>query len=287
MILITGATGHLGTAVVENLLKELHPQDIAIYARDAKKAKKWADLGISVRIGDFKDIDALDQALKDVSKILLISTNDEDAFEQHKNVIVAALNAKVERFYYAGGSLNHNVETSKLGFLKDAYFRTENYIRSSGIPYAICQNGLYAEVVPFFIGEDLPTNGIYFPSGSGQSTFALRAEMGEAIAKIMLMNSPINTSYTLTGNRSYSFADIASILSNASGKNISFESPDPEDFVNHLDEYGVEDNEILFSSIFAELIKNEEYLICDNTLEQILGRKPTALEDYLKNQYKL
>lgn len=285
MILITGATGHLGTAVINNLLKESRPEDIAIYARNEKKAKKWADIGISVRIGDFNNTVALDNALKDVSKLLLIPTNDGDSYNQHKNVIDACIRAKVARFYYASGSVNHHIETSQLGFLKDACFATENYIRSTGIPYTIFQNGLYADVIPLFIGNELPVNGIYFPSGDGKASFATRADMGEAIAKMILVPAKINASYTLTGNMAYSFGDIASILTEASGTNILFESPDLNDYAERLKQYGVEDEDIYISSLFGAVIKNEEYRICDNTLEQILGRKPTTLEDYLKDHY--
>ncbi len=97
-------------------MKELRPEDIAIYARNEKKLKKWVDIDILVRIGDFNNTVALHNALKDVLKLLLIPTNDGDSYNQHKNVIDACIWAKVARFYYASGSVNHHVETSQLGF---------------------------------------------------------------------------------------------------------------------------------------------------------------------------
>lgn len=169
--------------------------------------------------------------------------------------------------------------------LKGAYFVTENYIRQSGIPYTICQIGLYADIIPFFIGEALPVQGINFPSGDGKASFAMREEMGEAIANLMSKDSNTNASYTLTGNRIYSCNDIAQILTELSGKPIAFHSPEQELFVSQLKEYGAGENEIMFATLFGTLIKNEEYAIADSTLEQLLGRKPTTIEDYLKSTY--
>ena len=63
MILVTGATGHLGGATVEHLLKHLAPHEFAILARDENKAKSFAQKGIEVRLGDFDD-DGADIKLK-------------------------------------------------------------------------------------------------------------------------------------------------------------------------------------------------------------------------------
>ncbi len=79
--------------------------------------------------------------------------------------------------------------------------------------------------------------------------------MGEAIAKMILPTAEINESYTRTGNIAYSFSDIASILSEASGTNIRFESPDPNDYAERLKQCGVEDEDIYISSLFGAVIK--------------------------------
>ena len=285
MILITGATGFLGAAIVENLLKTLEPKELAIYARNAAKAKKWKDLGLSVRIGDFKNVEALKAGMREITKIVLIPTSDKDSFNQHKNVIDVSTQAKINHLFYVGGAINHNVRATRLGPLKDAYFATENYIRQSGIAYTMIQNGFYAEVIPFFVGERLPVNSVIFPSGEGKASFAKREEMGEAIANIILMGQKVNASYTLTGNHAYSFGEIAEILGELTGKKIGFENPQPKDFVKQLRQYGIDKQHASIAAHFAALIKNNEFSICDSTLEQVLGRTPTSLKDYLADQY--
>jgi NAD(P)H dehydrogenase (quinone) len=285
MILITGAAGHLGTAVIEQLLTSVPPHEIIALVRSESKGAKWKDKGIAVRIGDYKDKESLEKAFQGVQQLLLIPTNEENVLNQHKQVIDTAKQVGVKHFFYASGALNQNVASSKLGPLVDAYITTENYIKESGLHYTIFQNCLYAETIPFFIGENPFENGIYFPSGDGKASFAKRAEMGEAIANVMAKGPLENATYLLTGRRSYSFAEIAQILAKLSGTNVSFISPDPSAFERTLKEYGVNDQDIWFASLFAEIIKNEEYDVCDSTLERLLRRIPTSLEDYLAEVY--
>jgi len=287
MILITGATGHLGTHVIENLLKTIKPENIVAFARDKKKAEKWSSRGLSVRIGDFDNISSLEDACVGVEKLLLVPSNDQNALGQHKNVIDAAIKNNVRHIYYASGSLNHYVEASQLGPLNDSYSATENYLKQSGADYTILQNCLYAETIPFFIGRDPINQGIYFPAGNGKCSFALREEMGEAIAKVIASEGHVNATYMLTGQQTYSFNDIATILGDITGKEISYYSPDENEYENQLREYGVSEGDIWFSSIFAAIIKNTEYDIYDLNLERLLGRKPTTLQEFLRKEYAL
>lgn len=286
MILITGATGQLGTAVLNKLLKSVLHEDIVVFARNISKAQKWKDLGLEVRIGDFNDVGALEKACKGIDQLLLFPTNDQDAFQQHSKVIDAAVKMGVSHFYYAGGALNHDVEHSKVGPLRESYHSTENYIRKSGLKYTICQNGLYSETLPFFIGEQISENGIYFPSGSGKASFASRDDMGEAIANLITSGHNISATYILTGEQSYSFGDIAAMLTEITGKKVSHISPDLEAFKGQLSQYGVNDDEIYMTSLLAEIIENGEYDVPDFTLSQLLGREPQSLKAYLEQTYR-
>ncbi|PLK43958.1 SDR family oxidoreductase [Emticicia sp. TH156] len=285
MILITGAAGNLGNAVIENLLKQISPQKIAGLYRDANKARAFTKEGINVRVGDYSDKSSIEKAMVNVDKLLLITSNDENALTGHKNVIDAAKAAGVKHIYYTGGALNKNVKQSKLGLLTDAYITTENYIIDSGLTYTIFQNGLYSEIIPFFIGYDAINTGINFPAGEGKATFAKRTEMAEAIARSILSEGHNNKIYLTTGLPTYSFADIAQMLSELSNKTVSYYSPGPKEFEAQLREYGVAEGDIWFSSLFAAIIKNNEYDITASDLEQLLGRKPTDLKTYLKETF--
>jgi NAD(P)H dehydrogenase (quinone) len=73
MILITGATGHLGKDVIQSLLhKGVPAEDIIALVRDENKAKDLVEKGIQIKIGNYHDYDSLKEALRGVDKLLLV-----------------------------------------------------------------------------------------------------------------------------------------------------------------------------------------------------------------------
>lgn len=77
MILVTGATGHLGTAVIRQLLKKTPANKIAAFARDAGKAADLKEKGVDIRVGSYDDAASLDKALRGIEKVLVIAGTDE------------------------------------------------------------------------------------------------------------------------------------------------------------------------------------------------------------------
>jgi NAD(P)H dehydrogenase (quinone) len=287
MILVTGATGHLGQIVIEELLKTIPHNQIAALVRDKAKAEHLSAMGIDVRVGDYHDQKSLAKAFQNVDKLLLISSNDfNNRLGQHKNVVDAAINAGVKHIYYTGVTMK-DIESSPLKpFLADHYL-TEDYIKASGLNYTFLQNGLYSEVLPMFLGEKVTETGIFFPAGEGKVAFAARKDLGEATAKIILENGHESKVYNLTGPNAYSFEEIAGFLSELSQKNVGYISPEPEVFVETLKQFGLPEHIIQMSLGFASGMKNNDFDKSFDTLEKLLGRKPTDLKDSLKEFYNL
>lgn len=285
MILITGASGNLGKVVLENLLKQVSADGISVLVRNPVKAASLEKKGIKAQIGDYSNKASVVKALQGAEKLLLISSSGADALQEHKNVIDAAVESGVSHIYYTGGALNRNIKESLLGPLADSYITTEDYIMASGLKYTVFQNGLYSETIPYFIGEQVLETGIYFPAGDGKASFAKRDEMGEAIANVMAEEGHENKIYITTAVPSYSFSEIAEMITELSGKEITYQSPEPQEFENQLKEFGLQDEDIYYSQILAAIIKNEEYNIAVSDLENLLGRKPTDLKTYLKETF--
>ena len=134
MILVTGATGHLGGHVVSHLKQQLALNQFAVLARNIDKAKGYVEQGVEVRWGDFNEPQSLAKAFAGVSKLLLISTMDMNRLEQHKNVVDAAMQAGVQHIIYTGLAIQ-NIDTSAVKDLMISHFQTEDYIRESGLNY--------------------------------------------------------------------------------------------------------------------------------------------------------
>ncbi|WP_461631539.1 SDR family oxidoreductase [Labilibaculum euxinus] len=286
-ILVTGATGHLGNIVVENLLKKVSAGQISILVRDEAKAQALKAKGVTVNIGSYQDIHSLNNAMKGIDKVLLISSSDfNDRIGQHKNVVDAAKQAGVKHILYTGVTLK-DIAASPLQPLLQDHFQTEDYIKASGLSFTFLQNSLYAEVIPMFVGEDVLKTGIFFPAGEGKVPFAVRKDLGEAIAIILAGEGHENKTYHLTASKTYSFADIAAELTTLSGKKVNYTSPEDDAFEDMLKQFGLPEEIVLMSVLFAKGIKNNDFNMADGTLESILGREQTDLRMFLKEAFNL
>jgi NAD(P)H dehydrogenase (quinone) len=99
--LVTGATGELGSQVVEFLLQRIPANNIVALARDPKKLQILEEKGVEIREGDYFDPRSLEEAFRGVEKLLLVSARAfTDAVTQHSNVIEAAKRTGVRHVIY-------------------------------------------------------------------------------------------------------------------------------------------------------------------------------------------
>ena len=144
MILVTGATGQLGSAVVDRLLQRIDAADVAILARDPAKAEDLAGRGVSVRTGDYDDTASLARAMDGVDRVVMVASNQpQRRVQQPQDVIDAAAGAGVSVFGFTSRSLN-DIESSRNQLMRD-YFDTEELIQRSGVQSLIFRNALYLD----------------------------------------------------------------------------------------------------------------------------------------------
>ena len=286
MILVTGATGNLGKATVEFLVKKIPANQIAVLVRDASKAADFKNLGVDIRIGNYLDKDSLVKAFQGVEKVLLISSSDLDnRLGQQKRAVDAAKEAGVKHILYTSVSMQ-NSEKSALKPLVGEHFDTEKHILDSGLTYTFLRDNLYADVLPIFTGVQVLETGINFPAGNGRVPFALRTEMAEAFANVLSSPGHENKTYEISNVESYSYQDVANALSAHSGKTVAYNDVSAADFSKALTEAGVPEEMIGFSLGFAAATKDGDFDIPNTHLEQLLGRKPSSLDQFIGEIYQ-
>lgn len=285
MILVTGATGNLGKAVIQNLLKKVPAKQIAALARDENKAGELKGKGVDIRLGDYNDMASLVKAMQGIDKFLFVSSNDVlIRLGQHKNVVDAAKKANIGHILYTGAAMK-NIDTSPLKSAMEAHFQTEGFIKESGLNFTLLRNTLYADNIRMFIGEKAVDTGIFFPAGNGKVAYATRADLAEATAIILTSTGHENKTYLLTGPKGYSFNDIATDLSALAGKVVAYTDADPAVFSDTLKKSGMPEQAVNFISAFAAAIKHNDFDVVDPMLENLLGRKPASLRTHLKEAY--
>lgn len=287
MILVTGATGNFGREAIEFLLKKGIPaKSIAAFGRSEEKTASLHKSGVQVRLGNYDDYVSLLKAFKGIDKLLFVSGSEvEKRDKQHDNIIKAAKESSVKHIIYTSFERSSDDQNSPISFITNSHVLTEKKIIDTGLIYTLLRNALYAEGLPLFIGKDAPDKGIYFPAADGRVPFASRTDMAEAAANIAAGQGHENQSYHTVNSHSYSFYEIAAILSEITGKEVKYFCPSSEEFSKSLVAEGVPENVIKGILGWAGGIRQGYFESKTSDLERLLGRKPVDLKSILAKVY--
>lgn len=288
-ILVTGATGNLGGAVINSLLNKTNPGNIVALVRDLEsdKAKELKAKGIAVRKGDYNDHISLVNAFMDIDKLYFVSGSDVvNRNKQHKTVIDASKEAGVKHVIYTSVPRKNETATSPLAVITDSHLKTESWLKESGLTYTFLKHNIYLEMLPIFLGEQLLETGTaYFPAGEGKVGFTSRLDMAEAAAAILTGEGHENKSYDITNNKAVSFHQIAKEVSKASGKAINYVSPSPEEYISTLSAAGVPAEYVHMFAGLGEAFKQQELDQTNDVIETLTGRKPLSAARFLEQVY--
>lgn len=213
---ITGATGQLGRLVIDTLKTRTAPDSILALARNPGKA---AGLGVPARVFDYDAPETLAAGLDGVDTLLLISGNAIGRrVAQHAAVITAAKAAGVQHVVYT--SLL-NAPNSTLG-LAPEHVATERLLAASGLGHSVLRNGWYTENYTMGLRAALEHNALIGAAKDGRISSATRQDYAEAAVAVLLDKALRGKTYELSGDDSYTLADLAATLSALAHKDIPY-----------------------------------------------------------------
>lgn len=279
-IAVTGATGQLGSLVVEQLKKRVASENLVALVRSPEKAAK---LGIEARAFDYTQPEGLSDALKGIDRLVMISASDiGQRIQQHANVIEAAKKAGVQWIVYT--SLLH-ADTSSLN-LAGEHIATEKALKESGIAHTVLRNGWYTENYTASIEGALGAGAFVGSAGDGKISSATRADYAEAAAVAVTDESHKGKVYELAGDKAYTLTDLAAEISKQSGKDLPYNNLPEAEYANILKQVGLPD---MFAGAIAswDTGASKGDLFDDSRqLSQLIGRPTTPLADAVKAALK-
>jgi NAD(P)H dehydrogenase (quinone) len=278
LIAVTGATGALGTLVVNDLLTRTDPARVVALARDPGKAAALPD-AIQTRIADHDDRAAVDAAVAGVDVLLLVSGNEfGKRMQQHRNVIEAAAQAGVSRLVYTSGS---HADTSD-AFITAEHKATEQMIRDSGLTYTILRANSYHENYAPHLAAAVQTGAIIGSVHDGRVASAARADYAEATAAVLTTDGHDNAAYELTGDVAWDYHDLAAAVSEVTGTTVTYQDLSSEEHAAALRAHGVDEETITFLvTLDADLAAGVSADATDH-LRTLIGRPTTPLVDGLR-----
>ncbi|HET9953897.1 MAG TPA: SDR family oxidoreductase [Polyangiaceae bacterium] len=281
MIVITGATGQLGGAIVRSLLQRAPGARIAASVRNPEQAGALAQLGVEVRRGDFSRPETLVAAFSGATQVLVVSSNagafGADPVAQHRAAIDAAKQAGAQRILYT----SHVAASAWSSFSPmHTHAATERILAESGVRWTSLRNGFYAASALVFIGDGLEKGRIAVPD-DGKVVWTTHADLADAAAAVVLdegCDGPI----PLTGGEGLDMADIARIASEVLGRNIERESISDAALEERLKALGVPPPRADILLGFYRASRAGEFARVDGTLEKLIGRKPQSMRSVLE-----
>lgn len=282
MIVVTGAGGQLGRAVVENLLGRMPAERIVATVRDPARAAVLAARGVDVRAGDFAEPDSLEAAFAGASQVLIVSVNQigEAGRRLHRAAIEAARAAGARRVLY----------TSHMGTHADSPFddhaAAEAVLAESGMAFTSLRHGFYTDSALHIIGRGFETGEIRAPE-DGPVSWTARADLAEADAVVLAEEGRLDgVSPPLTAPEAFTLADLAAIASEMTGREVKRVVVSD---AAYRDAKVAEGAPSPMAEMLVKMFRDARrgvFAAVDPTLERLLGRRPRTMRDALAAKLK-
>ena len=273
---VTGSTGALGGLVAADLAARGVPQ--RLLARSPDRAPKLEGaVAVALSYGDHQGTLA---ALEGVRTLFVVSFPESaDRVEQHCAFIDAAAEAGVEHIVYT--SFIGASPTATFTLARD-HAATEAHIRSSGLRWTFLRDSFYADFLAMLAGEDGVIRG---PAGDGRVGAVARADVARSAAAVLAApEQHVNQTYELTGPSALSLADVATIVSEATGRSIRFHNETVDEAYESRRGAGVPQWQLDAWVSTYTAIDGGELARLTNHVEILTGRRPLSLRELLQQQ---
>ncbi|XJZ27529.1 SDR family oxidoreductase [Bacillota bacterium Lsc_1132] len=277
-MLVTGATGKLGSKIVEALLKTVPATQLAVSVRNPEKAKGLQARGVEVRQGDFDHPETLDSAFAGIDRLLIISADgdNETRIRQHANAVAAAERTNVKFIAYT--SIVNAKESKNL--FAPTHQATEEAILKTGIPYSFLRNNWYLEnEIPSIQGV-LAGAPWVTSAENGKVGWALQQDYAKAAAAVLSSNGHENTIYELSGQL-LTQEELVSVLGTVMGKEVPMQHVDDAAYADIMKGAGLPDFLIPMLVDIQKSIRENTLAIKSNDFEKLIGRPAMPIKDAL------
>jgi NAD(P)H dehydrogenase (quinone) len=218
---ITGASGHLGTALLRHALARTSASDIVAITRNPGKLESFSHNGIEVRAGDFNQAPGLAEAFRSIERLVIIPTTDLQPGvrnRQHASAIEAAVSAGVRHVIYIS-SVSPRPDANNV--LLDSHFFTEQKLIACGAAWTFLRMSVYTDSLAD-AAKRAVASGSYAAVPGAPAAYVVRDDIAAAAAGILTTPGHAGVTYHATGPVSMTQAEIADAIAKAAGKPIQF-----------------------------------------------------------------
>lgn len=278
-ILVTGATGSIGSQVVSILKSKQVPFRAGVHSDS--KAAALENQGIEAVVVDLNSINSIEKAMRGIDKVFSLSPFVPNLAELGKNIVKAAKSAGIKYIVRSSGLGADNPNAITLGRW---HGEAEMAVEDSGIPFTIVRPGPFMQNYINFHAHTIKQQGAFYGAqGEGKVSLIDVRDVAEVMVKVLTSGGHEGRAYDITGPEAISNYEIARILTEITGRQIKYmDVPDgavrkgmldagmPEELVNAL----MELISISRAGYVSAVIP---------TVESLLGRKPGTFRRFAED----
>jgi uncharacterized protein YbjT (DUF2867 family) len=291
-ILVTGATGTVGSEVVKQLASSSSyssGQSIIRAAVHSKnKVDKFSQYGseiFEIVNMDYNKPETIAAALDKVGKLFLLTLPSLNMTDISSKVVREAKKNGVQRIVKLsvfGADAEPGIIIGRL------HRQEEKIIEESGITYTFLRSSAFMQNFVNYYGYTIKTqNAIYLPAGEGKVSFVDARDVAAVAAKLLTENNGRSRhgkkAYVVTGSEALSYSQVAEIISKEIGRKISYIDTSEEDARKSMKSMGREDwlIDAILEEFYNTRVGNRSETT--NIVEQIIGRKPTSFAQFVRD----
>lgn len=275
-ILVTGASGNVGSYVVKELLKM--GEDVVAAGKDIKKLQHIFGDKVEFVEFDFTRPETFEKALNSVDRIFLMRPPHLGKPEDLYPFIETAQKHSIKLLSFL----------SLMGIEKNTippHHKIEKYIEKSGIPFAHIRPGFFMQNVSGIHSQEIKEKDeIFIPAGKSKTSFIDAADIGLAIATMLHEPEKYkNTAHTITGPVALDYYQVADILSNLTGRKITYASPGFLKYRNYyIKKRGLDKVYVNVTVALYFMTRMGTAKAITNEFFKITGKQSKTFEDFAK-----
>jgi NAD(P)H dehydrogenase (quinone) len=277
---VTGATGHLGSAILRHLLQLVPASRLIAGAHTPAKAHAFAEQGVTIRHIDFSDERLLEKAFKGTDILIYVPSKSHDSLSRTielEHVVAAAEKADIKHVLAMGFIADQPTNPFTLSAF---YGYLPRRLSSSRLHWTLVRDAMYADPLIPYLPELQERGNVIYPMGDQAISYISLDDCAAAFAKIAVTPSLLidRKIWTLTANRAWTMPQLAEVLTRVGGKKIGYKPVTPEQFA-HIYNQGGEGR--MLASAYEGGAMGLLSEVCDD-YQKIMGRPATGLEQVLR-----
>jgi NAD(P)H dehydrogenase (quinone) len=232
-ILVMGATGQVGGAVISYLAKDSTVEVVAA-ARNVEKARR---LGVPVVYLDLDIFETFGPALQGVDSIFMATGYTVDMLRQSKDLVNSAKRANITHIVHLGACGDDDTRVAHYGW----HQFIERYIEWSGIRFTHLRPEIFMQNLLGYGGESYVKNGVIKHYVGAARLSWVDCEDVAAVAAVCLLDPGTHAGRTYRlGYEAKTYYELAETFTKALGQRFSYEPQPPADFLRNVLAAGAE-----------------------------------------------